>query len=81
MKKYLTVNLPNKIKVKALGNREVEVEKIEIYEMIDSPVKKTVIVKSRNHPNKILLWEKEDYDKIGQWTEEDVINRILEIYK
>lgn len=80
MENYLTVNLPNKVKVKALGNREVEIEKIEIFEMIDNPVKKTVWVSCRNHPTKILLWEKESYDQIGQWTETDVVNRILELY-
>lgn len=80
MSNYLTVTLPAKIKVKALGNREVEIEKIEVYEMIDNPVKKTVWAICRNHPTRILLWEKEAYDAAGQWTDTDVVNRILALY-
>lgn len=80
MNNYLTITLPAPVKVKALGNREVEIDKIEIYEMIDNPVKKTVWVTCNNHPTRILLWEKEAYDAIGQWTETDVTNRVLELY-
>ena len=29
----------------------------------------------------IILWEKESYDAIGQWTDTDVTNRIKELYK
>lgn len=29
----------------------------------------------------IVLWEKESYDAIGQWTDTDVTNRIKELYK
>lgn len=28
----------------------------------------------------VLLWEKEDYDEIGQFTDEDVTNRLNEIF-
>lgn len=80
MGNLITINLPNKIKVKTLGNKEVEIEKIEIFEMVDNPFKKTVIVKCNNHPTKITLWEGLEYDSIGQWTDTDVINRVLELY-
>lgn len=80
MGNFLTVDLPSKVTVKALGNREVEIEKIEIHELVDSPVKKTVWANCRNHPTRILLWEGAAYDAIGQWTETDVINRLKEIY-
>jgi hypothetical protein len=80
MENYLTVELPQPTTVKALGNRDVEITKIEIFEMIDNPVKKEVWVSCRNHPTRILLWKGEDYDAIGQWTDTDVINRVLELY-
>jgi hypothetical protein len=80
MENYLTVELPQPKTVKALGNRDVEITKIEIFEMIDNPVKKEVWVNCRNHPTKILLWKGESYDEIGQWTNDDVISRILELY-
>lgn len=81
MQEYLTINLPAKIKVKALGNREVEVDKIEIFEIIDNPLRKTVMAICRNHPVRIMLWEGPAYDAIGEWTTQNVIDRVLEIYK
>lgn len=80
MANYLTVTLPAPIKVKALGNREVEISVIEIHQMIDNPVKKTVTVMCRNHPTRIVLWKDAEYDTIGQWTDTDVVNRVLELY-
>lgn len=29
----------------------------------------------------IVLWEDDAYEKIGQWTDDDVINRLKEIYE
>jgi hypothetical protein len=29
---------------------------------------------------KILLWEGAEYDAIGQWTDTDVENRLIELY-
>jgi hypothetical protein len=80
MDNLLTITLPNKITVPALGGRNVEVEKIEIYEIIDNYYKKTVTALTTNHPKRIVLWEKEGYDAIGQWTDTDVINKVLELY-
>lgn len=80
MENFFTVNLPNKVKVKALGNQEVEIDKIEIHEFIDSPIRKTVTAICRNHPVRILLWEGDAYDAIGDWTNADVEFRVKEIY-
>ena len=80
MKQFLTIQLPNPVTVKALGNKDVQISQIDILEMIDSPYNKTVWVVCRNHPKRILLWEGEAYDAIGQWTETDVENRVIELY-
>jgi hypothetical protein len=52
---------------------------IEIEEMIDRPSEKRVRVRLRNL-SEVTLWEGSDYDEIGQWTDQDVIDRIKEIY-
>jgi hypothetical protein len=80
MENYLIVELPQPKTVKALGNKNVEITKIEIFEMIDNPVKKEVWVSCRNHPTRILLWKGEAYDEVGQWTNDDVVSRVLELY-
>jgi hypothetical protein len=28
----------------------------------------------------VVLWKDAEYDQIGQWTDNDVINRIIELY-
>lgn len=80
MSTYPTIALPAKIKVKALGNRDVEIDKIEIRKITDDPYRKTVIATCNNHPMVIKLWEGAAYDAIGQWTDTDVVNRVLELY-
>jgi hypothetical protein len=81
MANLITIELPNKVKVKALGNKEVEIEKIEIHKIEDNVASKTVHALCRNHPTRILLWEGEAYDAAGDWTNQNVIDRIMEIYK
>ena len=81
MSNFIVIELPNKVKVKTLGNKEVEIEKIEIHKFEDSPFKKSVVAICNNHPTRIILWEGEAYDAIGDWTTQNVIDRVLEIYK
>jgi hypothetical protein len=53
----------------------------------DNPTEKNITAKinlldeannAYDYPQ-IVLWQDEEYDKIGQWTDSDVNNRILEI--
>lgn len=46
---------------------------------IDSPCYKTVDVYTRQY-GKITLWEGAAYDAIGDWTNADAENRIIEIF-
>lgn len=52
---------------------------IIIEEMIDRPSEKRVRVRLQRL-GEITLWEGEEYDNIGQWTDQDVINRLNQIY-
>jgi hypothetical protein len=54
-------------------------DKIVITEMIDSPIHKKVTVYTLGAPGRIVLWEGAAYDAIGNWTNQDVIDRINEI--
>lgn len=53
----------------------------------DNPETKTIIAKFNLIANNnqeydyapIVLWDKTDYDNIGQWTDENVAKRIIEI--
>lgn len=54
-------------------------EKITVLDIVDSPNFKTVIAVTIEL-GRITLWEGDAYDTIGQWTDTDVVNRILEMY-
>jgi hypothetical protein len=52
---------------------------LTITHMIDDPINKTVVVQTKEI-GRIKLWEGVEYDNVGQWTDTDVINKILEKY-
>lgn len=76
----LTVNLPSPVTLKVLGGKTVKIDKIVVHQILDNFYKKKIIAYCTNHPSNIVLWENEEYNKIGQWTDTDVANRILELY-
>lgn len=73
----ITINPPKDVVV--TPERKRSVSKITIIEITDNPVKKSVVAKT-NEMGFIMLWKDADYDNIGQWTDTDVQNRIIEIF-
>lgn len=55
------------------------INSIEVTNMLDDPINKKVLA-STKEVGAIILWEGAAYDAIGQWTDTDVQNRILEMY-
>ena len=55
------------------------ISSLTIISVIDQPINKTVVV-STKEIGKFIIWQGAAYDAIGQWTDTDVQNRILEIY-
>jgi hypothetical protein len=60
--------------------RKYYISSIEIYEIIDSRINKTVTAMLNNRPFQVILWSGDEYDNIGQWTDVDVQVRIKELY-
>ena len=58
--------------------RRTTISEIELLEIIDNPKEKTVTAMS-NELGVTILWFGIDYINIGQWTDDDVIERIKEI--
>lgn len=54
------------------------IQKITVLEVLDLPGMKTVLAKTDKMVS-YALWEGEDYDKIGNWTDDDVKARLKEI--
>jgi len=60
-----------------ISTPSLNIEKIE-----DLPNERKVIAYTDHQDASIIvLWEDDAYDKIGQWTDDDVINRLKEIYE
>jgi len=58
---------------------DIKSDKIIISQIIDDYINKRVTARTRSVLGSVVLWEGEDYDLIGQWTDEDVQHRILEL--
>ena len=60
--------------------RTAEIDTLTINRMVDLPVQKVVKVFIAELPMPVTLWEGDAYDAIGQWTDQDVIDRLNELY-
>jgi len=65
----------NVIVVKELKKSIAE---ITINQVVDNPSMKKVTAETQE-VGRLILWEKEAYDAIGQWTDSDVIARVNEL--
>lgn len=56
------------------------IEKIRIVQIIDNYVSVEVLLEIPGYgTTNLILWKGEDYNNIGQYTDTDIENRILEI--
>lgn len=56
------------------------ITEFNILSIQDFPVEKKLIVVTEEL-GRITLWEGADYDSIGQWTDDDLINRLTTLYQ
>ncbi len=68
----------NKI-LKAFPKKIYSANELEVEYVKDSYADKKVTAYTKSVLGAVVLWEKEAYDAIGQWTDEDVKQRLLEI--
>ena len=62
-----------------IQERKKSISKITVLELSDFPGRKQVMAKTLEL-GLINLWKDAEYDAIGQWTDADVQNRIVELY-
>jgi hypothetical protein len=75
----LDVNLDHATVIKSFPARTISADKIVIEHIIDYYTQKKVVAQTKSVLGQITLWEGDAYDTIGQWTDQDVIDRIKEI--
>lgn len=71
-----------KIEINPPITKKIIADYYELSNIIDSISNKTVVANITTTiygPQTLVLWENEEYDEIGQWTDEDAYARIAEI--
>ena len=59
---------------------KITLTEITVNELFDSPSRK-VVYATTQELGLIILWSGNEYDAIGQWTDQNVIDRIKELYQ
>jgi hypothetical protein len=59
--------------------QEQKVAEITVVRIVDLPGQRIVRAFVAELPQPIVLWEGDDYDKIGNWTQEQANDRIIEV--
>ncbi len=77
---FLSVALDGPKVIKEIPAYQVSLSSIDIEYFVDSPSEKIVEAYAKRI-GKIVLWEGDAYDAIGDWTNADVEAKIKDIYK
>jgi hypothetical protein len=75
----LKINLGQEKVLKTIPARNITANEIEIKYIVDFYDQKKVVAYTNSILGEIVLWEGDNYTQIGQWTDQDVQNRIFEI--
>ncbi len=73
------VDFDNPKLLRIIPELQVTMTKLLVRKFIDNPIDKTVIAVTDK--GNVLLWEGDTYDEIGDWTKDDVVSKINEIYE
>ena len=74
----ITLSSPQIITIQPAKTKTIT--KITIDRVVDIPAQKIVRIFTIELDSPIILWQGDAYDKIGQWTDEDVIERLHALY-
>ena len=75
----MKITLSTQKEIVVVAEQVKTVNEISINRMVDLPQQKKVLVLT-NELGQVVLWEGTAYDAIGQWTDQDVIARLNELY-
>ena len=75
------ITLPKTVVKTIVPAQTVSVSELTITRIVDLPTEKVVRAFTKEMPGPITLWEGAAYDAVGQWTDVQVEERILELFK
>ncbi len=76
----LVINFSGEKTLLTIPQREVKSDKVTILKFEDDPNEKVVTAFIKESPGKIVLWKGADYDAVGDWTTQNVIDKINSLY-
>ena len=76
----MNINLNNPKKIVLQEEKSKTVSTLTVSRIVDLPKQKVVRCFIEELEEPIVLWKDEAYDAIGQWTDNDVTNRLNELY-
>ena len=74
----INLNTPKKIVLQEEKSKTVST--LTVNRIVDLPKQKVVRCFIEELEDPIVLWKGDAYDAIGQWTDTDVAERLIEIY-
>lgn len=77
-----TIELQKQKEIVIIEKQSITCDKISIDSVTDNGISVTCIISffsETGNTKSLILWDGQDYIDIGQWTDEDVNNRIIEI--
>jgi len=76
------IKLPKQTEVEIIIRESLKVttDTIQIKQLIDDGKSVKAVISADNKNTIITLWEDQSYTNIGQWTDSDVENKIIELF-
>lgn len=75
----MKINLPKEVSIITRPAETKQFSELTIIQIQDFPLQKRVVA-STKEAGQVELWTGDAYDAIGQWTDLDVNNRLIELY-
>ena len=76
----LVVNFDGERTLKTIPSIDIVRTSLTVIRFADYPIEKKVVAHCTDFIGDLVLWEGEAYDAIGDWTNQNVIDRIKELY-
>jgi hypothetical protein len=73
------VNLPTEVVVREIPALTIKSSSLEVMYIRDESLDKKIISKIKGI-GEVTLWESDQYDRMSQWTNEDVKTRLIELF-
>lgn len=73
------VELPVEVTVKEIPAIKIKSSSLEVISVKDDKSEKKVISNIKGL-GEVVLWESEDYERLGQWSQSDVKTRLIELF-